>query len=219
MTFNPDQKTKLEAPLSRENVKARKQGGRNVSYIEAWHAIAEANRIFSFDGWTRETTHFECIDQRECEIGENKVPGWNVTYIAKVRVEAGGIIREGCGAGHGIDRNLGQAHESAIKEAESDAMKRALSTFGWQFGLALYDKEQLNVVDEPQEPEVTEQMREDYIRGVEEEINNATDWPKLYAWWQSDQQKANHRKYLSDGEMEVLKAKLLAKKEALLSGG
>ena len=55
------------------------------------------------------------------------------------------MIREGCGAGHGIDVDLGQAHESALKEAETDAMKRALMTFGNPFGLALYDKRQREV--------------------------------------------------------------------------
>jgi hypothetical protein len=55
------------------------------------------------------------------------------------------LIREGCGAGHGIDTDLGQAHESALKEAETDAMKRALMTFGNPFGLALYDKQQREV--------------------------------------------------------------------------
>ena len=55
------------------------------------------------------------------------------------------MIREGCGAGHGIDTDLGQAHESALKEAETDAMKRALMTFGNPFGLALYDKQQREV--------------------------------------------------------------------------
>ena len=55
------------------------------------------------------------------------------------------MIREGSGAGHGIDADLGQAHESAIKEAETDAMKRALMTFGNPFGLALYDKQQREV--------------------------------------------------------------------------
>jgi hypothetical protein len=55
------------------------------------------------------------------------------------------LIREGCGAGHGIDTDLGQAHESALKEAETDAMKRALMTFGNAFGLALYDKQQREV--------------------------------------------------------------------------
>ena len=41
--------------------------------------------------------------------------------------------------------DLGQAHESALKEAETDAMKRALMTFGNPFGLALYDKAQRQV--------------------------------------------------------------------------
>jgi hypothetical protein len=40
---------------------------------------------------------------------------------------------------------LGEAHESALKEAETDATKRALATFGNLFGLALYDKEQNGV--------------------------------------------------------------------------
>ena len=41
-----------------------------------------------------------------------------------------------------IDADLGQAHESAIKEAETDSMGRALMTLGNPFGLALYDKQQ-----------------------------------------------------------------------------
>ena len=68
-------------------------------------------------------------------------------YTARVRITVGDVIREDFGAGHGYDRDLGLAHESAIKEAISDAMKRALKSFGYPFGLALYDKEQANVVD------------------------------------------------------------------------
>ena len=59
------------------------------------------------------------------------------------------LIREGTGAGHGIDTDLGLAHESALKEAETDAMKRALVTFGNPFGLALYDKSQRQVTGAP----------------------------------------------------------------------
>jgi hypothetical protein len=86
----------------------------------------------------------------ERPVGKQQRPGWGVTYSARVRitVTAGGlppIIREGSGAGHGIDVDLGQAHESALKEAETDAMKRALMTFGNPFGLALYDKLQREV--------------------------------------------------------------------------
>ena len=35
----------------------------------------------------------------------------------------------------------GEAHELALKAAETDATKRALATFGNPFGLALYDRE------------------------------------------------------------------------------
>lgn len=155
MTFNATQRAALEAPLDRSNVATREQSGQHLSYLEGWHVIAEANRIFGFDGWTRETVDVRCVSERERLVGRQQKPGWGVSYSARVRVtvhtETGvfPIIREGCGVGHGIDVDLGQAHESALKEAETDAMKRAMMTFGNPFGLALYDKSQSNVVDLP----------------------------------------------------------------------
>jgi DNA recombination protein Rad52 len=148
--FSPEQLAALSAPLDRANVRQREQGRSRVSYLEGWQVIAEANRIFGFDGWQRQTIAVRCVAQAERPIGRDQKPGWGVTYTARVRVTvtAGGrppLIREGSGAGHGIDVDLGQAHESAIKEAETDAMKRALMTFGNPFGLALYDKQQRQV--------------------------------------------------------------------------
>jgi len=154
--FTPEQKHELDAPLNKSNVSTRDQSGRKLSYLEGWWVIAEANRIFGFDGWTRETIDIRLVAERDREIGQAKAPGFGVSYIVKVRVIvfAGDslVTREGCGTGHGIDRDLGAAHESAIKEAETDAMKRALMTFGNQFGLALYDKTQENVVDDTRPP-------------------------------------------------------------------
>lgn len=147
MNFSPEQVKELTAPLKSTNVKERSQSGRTLSYIEGWHAIAEANRIFGFGGWSRETIELKCVSESARTVGSQKANGWGVTYSARVRVTVGDIVREGCGTGHGIDRDLGQAHESALKEAETDAMKRAFMTFGNQFGLALYDKTQANVVD------------------------------------------------------------------------
>jgi len=149
MTFSPEQIGMLNADLDKNTVKTRQQAGRNLSYIEGWHAIAEANRIFGFDAWERETLDVRCVSERERKIGRapNQRDGFGVTYTARVRVTVSGITREGTGAGHGIDVDAGQAHESAIKEAETDAMKRALMTFGNPFGLALYDKEQRAVSD------------------------------------------------------------------------
>ncbi|MEB3169945.1 MAG: RAD52 family DNA repair protein [Synechococcaceae cyanobacterium] len=148
--FTAEQVAALTAPLDRAKVKQREQGRGRVSYLEGWQVIAEANRIFGFDGWQRQTTSIHCVAQAERLIGREQKPGWGVTYIARVRVTVavhGGtpLIREGSGAGHGIDVDLGQAHESALKEAETDAMKRALMTFGNPFGLALYDKQQREV--------------------------------------------------------------------------
>ena len=152
--FTQSQQEALAAPLDRANVQTRSQSNRSFSYLEGWHVIAEANRIFGFDGWQRETLHCQCVSERERSIGSGQDPrgqrsGWGVTYTAKARIQVGEIIREGSGAGHGIDMDLGQAHESALKEAETDAMKRALMTFGNQFGLALYDKQQRQVAAKP----------------------------------------------------------------------
>jgi DNA recombination protein Rad52 len=150
-TFSAEQITALSAPLDRAKVRQREQGRSQVSYLEGWQVIAEANRIFGFDGWQRETVALRCVNQSERSIGREQRPGWGVTYTARVRITVGEstagsqLIREGCGAGHGIDTDLGQAHESALKEAETDAMKRALMTFGNAFGLALYDKQQREV--------------------------------------------------------------------------
>ena len=151
MQFTDAQKAALSAPLDRSNVKQREQAGRKLSYIEGWHAIAEANRIFGFDAWHRETVDIRAVNEKPRKVGKGQYErdGWAVTYIARVRVTVGTIIREGVGSGHGIDADLGLAHESAIKDAETDAMKRALMTFGNPFGLALYDKEQKDVADAP----------------------------------------------------------------------
>jgi DNA recombination protein Rad52 len=143
--FSSEQIAALLAPLDRAKVQTRSQAGRSLSYMEGWQAIAEANRIFGFDGWQRETIAVTCVAERERTLGSSNRAGWGVTYTARVRIRVGEVIREGSGAGHGIDADLGQAHESAIKEAETDAMKRALMTFGNPFGLALYDKQQREV--------------------------------------------------------------------------
>jgi DNA repair and recombination protein RAD52 len=140
MTFTTKQIEDLAAPLQRSNVQTRR-GGRDVlPYVESHHVIREANRIFGFDGWSSETVDLRCVSEQQGVA----------TYLARVRVTvfAGErmIVREGVGActARGPD-----AHENGAKGAESDAQKRALRQFGDQFGLALYDKEQTHVSDNP----------------------------------------------------------------------
>lgn len=146
--FSAEQISQLSAPLTRDNVKTRQQAGRSLSYIEAWHAIAEANRIFGYDAWDRETIDMRQLGEPRVIDGKARV-GYSARVRVTVRTGERTIVREGCGFGSGIDKDVDQAHESALKEAESDAMKRALMTFGNPFGLALYDKEQANVAEPP----------------------------------------------------------------------
>ena len=142
----PDIWKLLQEPLNPSAIKQRDQGNMKLSYLESWYVIQEANRIFGCLGWNRETISLDLVQAEQ--KGDKGL--WYVSYISKSRVtilDADSLttIREGTGFGQGIDRDLGKAHESAVKEAESDSMKRALMTLGNPLGLALYDKEQKGV--------------------------------------------------------------------------
>ena len=140
---------KVSAELSKKldpaHVKPAKQFGPKGDYIEGWHAMAEANRIFGFGEWDYSISDCKCVSERPKKIGKDGKDGWAVSYIATVQVFVGSVRRQDVGAGHGYDADCGLAHESAIKEAITDALKRALRSFGNPFGLALYDKTRENV--------------------------------------------------------------------------
>lgn len=138
MTFNHEQLAALKAPLDPRHVKPPPQG-KYGEYIEGWHVIAEANRIFGFDGWK---STIDLIEETNREQSGDK---WRIGYRCVVSVEAGGCVRCGAGHGQGFGKSLGDAIDSALKEAETDALKRAFRTFGNPFGLALYDKTKANV--------------------------------------------------------------------------
>jgi len=84
----------------------------------------EANRVFGFDGWDRETVSAECVWQ-DARISPKAC---NYAVRVRIKVPAGKTIvsRDGTVLGHGTGATLGEVHESALKEAETDATKRAL---------------------------------------------------------------------------------------------
>jgi DNA recombination protein Rad52 len=143
MAFTDNQVRLLKAKLDPTHIRTRSSNGINLSYVEGWHAIAEANRIFGYEGWDRRTIRTSCV-WTEVRGGSHRT-----AYVAKVRVtvRAGDvkIVREGSGTCEACALTPGQAHELALKGAETDATKRALATFGNPFGLALYDREQSGV--------------------------------------------------------------------------
>ncbi len=139
MGFTAKQTQALQRGLSSRRIRTREANGRKLSYIEGWYAISEANRIFGFDAWSRETIDSRCVLTRE-----NRGT-FLAIYLAKVRitVQADGatIVREGHGTGEGRGTSPGEVHDTALKAAETDATKRALATFGRPFGLELYRKD------------------------------------------------------------------------------
>src|SRR4029079_7029997 len=143
MPFSEAQVKSLEAKLDSKHVKTRQAQDTILTYVEGWHVIAEANRIFGYDAWDRQTITTHCVWSGMANRHHA------AAYSAKIRiaVRAGAItiIREGCGNGEATGLTPGGAHELALKAAETDATKRALATFGNPFGLALYDREMAGV--------------------------------------------------------------------------
>jgi hypothetical protein len=139
MGFSAKQVRALRRNLSSTQIRTKERNGQELRYVEAWHTIAEANRIFGFDGWDRETVESRCVGAREVR------GAFHAVYMAKVRitVRADGlaVVREGHGVGEGRGNSLGETHDLALKAAETDATRRALATFGKPFGLALYLKD------------------------------------------------------------------------------
>jgi Rad52/22 family double-strand break repair protein len=145
MGFSAKQMQALRRSLNSRYVRTREANGRELSYIEGWYAISEANRIFGFDSWDRETVDSRCVLARE-----NRGT-FLAVYIARVRItvhpEGTTIIREGHGSGEGRGESPGEVHDIALKAAETDATKRALATFGKPFGLELYRKDKKGIFE------------------------------------------------------------------------
>jgi hypothetical protein len=145
--FSNKQLKKLCRPVDATHVFKRNRDGKELSYIPGWVAISEANTIFGYSGWDRQTIHLEKIFDR----GSHDSTTCGYTARVRIVVRAGGavITREGTGYGYGVARLATDAHEKALKAAETDATKRALATFGNRFGLSLYRGPRLASVAPP----------------------------------------------------------------------
>ena len=93
MPFTEVQEKALKAKLNGKCVKTRDLDGMSLSYVEGWHTIAEANRIFGYDAWDRKTVHVECVWEGITE----GLKGCSYVSRVQIRVRAGDtvIVREG----------------------------------------------------------------------------------------------------------------------------
>ena len=142
----------LGQPLDPELVSQRKgRGGKSFDYLEGHAVIDQANRIFGFGGWGYELVGDVTLRRIETvnpQTGEVKV---EQGYSAPVRVSvAGALPRTDIGV-HPVAEDNFDGHDTAMKAAVTDGMKRAFRSFGAQFGNGFYgDQPQVGNQPQPQ---------------------------------------------------------------------
>lgn len=113
-----------------------------MSYLEAWDVKATLIRVFGYAGFSTECLEAKII--REEQVPQSRNPekmNWSVTAQATVRVtihQTGAVYTEAAIANN-KQPDWAEAADTALKSAESDALKRAATLLGTQFGLSLYD--------------------------------------------------------------------------------
>ena len=100
MALSDTQLGQLKAKLDARHVKTRKADGAELHYVEGWHVIAEANRIFGYDAWDRRTVATNCVSI--FGSGQRYVAGYTAKVRISVRAGDTTIVREGSGSGEGV---------------------------------------------------------------------------------------------------------------------
>lgn len=117
--------------------------GKGFSHLEAWDVRAHLIRIFGFANWSAELLEMEPIF--ETSIEKDGKTRWTVAYRATMRLTifTGGmedaIYTEAAVGDSTNNPGRADAHDMAIKTAESQAFKRCAINLGDQFGLSLYN--------------------------------------------------------------------------------
>jgi len=131
----------LKYEIEPSRIKSRTKGNINLSYLEGFDLIETANKVFGHGNWSYTITSLEQVSQ-ETNSNQNIV----ICYKAVVKLTVYSldhtkyISKEDVGFGTGIAKMLADAHEGGAKEAVTDSIKRAMRSFGNQFGNSLYDK-------------------------------------------------------------------------------
>ena len=157
----------LGQPLDPALVSQRKgRAGRTFSYIEGHVAISEANRVFGFGGWGYELVAdvtLREIENVDPHTGEVKLIR---AYSAPVRVTVPGAPPRTDVGYHAVTEETADGHETALKGAVTDGLKRALRSFGDRFGNGLSrDRQAAGAAPHPERVPVQADVRSDRGRG------------------------------------------------------
>ena len=135
------------------------RGGNLYDYLKGHVVIAQANRIFGYGGWGYELVgdvtlrRVETVDKRTGEVTITQ------GYSAPVRVTvAGALPRTDLGV-HPVKDDTIDGHDTAMKGAVTDGLKRAFRGFGEQFGNSFYGDEPSASAPQPERVPAPSQAR------------------------------------------------------------
>lgn len=139
--LSPLQYERLMRPLNSSRVKKRD----GMSYLEAWDVRAHLIRTFGFGGFSvtadeaEMVSHTEALQKKRKDTDPdkmNQIVCWKVRVTLVIpQLEA---VYSEYAIGSSTQPSLAEAHDMAIKTAESDALKRCAINLGTQYGLSLY---------------------------------------------------------------------------------
>ncbi len=138
-----DQLNALMAPLNGNRVASRSQGGRQLSYLEAWDVKAALIRVFGFGGFSADVVEDEIVSINRETRTNNGQEYERIEVAAKVRlrlhIPALMCSYTETAVASQVGRDVGEVADFAVKTAASDALKRCAINLGSQFGLGLYN--------------------------------------------------------------------------------
>lgn len=118
--------------------------GKGFAHLEAWDVRAHLIRIFDFCNWSSELVNLEQIFETEGKSEKTGKTNWTVAYRATVQLtihtgDRDVVYTEAAVGDSTNNPGRADAHDMAIKTAESQAFKRCAINLGDQFGLSLYN--------------------------------------------------------------------------------
>jgi recombination DNA repair RAD52 pathway protein len=130
-----EQTAELLKPISPSRVA---KDGKGFSHVEAWDIRRTMNAIFGIATWSADVTEMVMVTETEVVTRGGKA-AWNVIYRARCTLSVNDCTYTEWAAGDATNPTLADAHDQAIKTAESQAFKRCAVNLGDQFGLSLYN--------------------------------------------------------------------------------
>lgn len=157
MSLSHDQVTQLLRPINPRRV-GRRDG---MSHLEAYDVRAHLNRVLGFGEWSGDVLSMELLYEEPVTLKNGKdgySVGYRCTYRLTIHATGATYTESATGDGQMPAFKRADAHDFAIKTAESQALKRCAINLGDQFGLSLYNQGSLDALvgrtlNMPAEPE------------------------------------------------------------------